>query len=252
MPTSLVGRVFGRFHVIERLGAGGMGEVYRAHDDHLQRDVALKVLAGSSAAEAEDEGRRRMRREAHVLSTLNHPNIATIHDLVEIENVSFVVMELITGESLADRLKRGPLTPSAVLELAGQIAAGLGEAHRHGIVHRDLKPANLMCTADGQLKIVDFGIAATIVGHDGATATDLDRGLVTGTLPYMSPEQIAGTVADARADIWAFGVVLYELVTGRRPFEAANALLLGDVIKRPVDAVENSRASFPPRPQAIT
>lgn len=203
-----------------------MGEVYRAHDAHLKRDVALKVLAPG----ADDDRQKQMRREAHALSTLNHPNIATIHDLVDADDISFVVMELIEGESLADRVAQGPLPASRVTDYARQIAAGLQEAHRRGLVHRDLKPANLMVTSGGQLKIVDFGIASTLALPDAATATNLDSGVATGTLPYMAPEQIAGGAVDARADIWAFGAVLYELVTGQRPFEAANALMVAERI----------------------
>lgn len=226
MTGSLVGRTLGRFRVIARLGAGGMGEVYRAHDDHLKRDVAIKVLQTRGDTARQDQ----MRREAHALSTLNHPNIATIHDLVDADGISFVVMELIEGESLADRVRQGPLPVSRVMDYARQIAAGLQEAHRRGLVHRDLKPANLMVTAGGQLKIVDFGIATAETMHDAATATNVDSGVATGTLPYMAPEQIAGTAVDPRADIWSFGAVLYELSTGKRPFQAANALMLAERI----------------------
>jgi len=222
----LVGRTLGRFRVIARLGAGGMGEVYRAHDEHLKRDVAIKVLAPDADGSRQDQ----MRREAHALSTLNHPNIATIHDLVDVDGISCVVMELIDGESLADRVAQGPLPHSRVLDYARQIAAGLQEAHGRGLVHRDLKPANLMVTVGGQLKIVDFGIATVQALPDAATATNLEAGVASGTLPYMAPEQIAGGAVDARADIWAFGAVLYELSTGKRPFHAANALMLADRI----------------------
>jgi tetratricopeptide (TPR) repeat protein/predicted Ser/Thr protein kinase len=222
----LVGRTLGRFRVIARLGAGGMGEVYRAHDEHLKRDVAIKVLQADQDRARQDQ----IRREAHALSTLNHPNIATIHDLVDIDGISFVVMELIEGESLAERVRQGPLPASRVIDYARQIAAGLQEAHRRGLVHRDLKPANLMVTAGGQLKIVDFGIATAQTMHDSATATNVDSGVATGTLPYMAPEQIAGGAVDARADIWSFGAVLYELSTGTRPFQAANALMLAERI----------------------
>ena len=220
-----------------------MGEVYRAHDAHLKRDVALKVLAPG----ADDDRQKQIRREAHALSTLNHPNIATIHDLVDADGISFVVMELIEGESLADRIVQGPLPASRVMDFARQIAAGLQEAHRRGLVHRDLKPANLMVTSGGQLKIVDFGIAATLTLPDAATATSLDTGVATGTLPYMSPEQIAGGTVDARADIWAFGAVLYELATGKRPFEAANALMVAErILNRDPEAPSAVVPDVPP------
>jgi tetratricopeptide (TPR) repeat protein len=219
-----------------------MGEVYRAHDAHLKRDVALKVLAPG----ADDDRQKQIRREAHALSTLNHPNIATIHDLVDEGDVSFVVMELIEGESLADRVAQGPLPASRVMDYARQIAAGLQEAHRRGLVHRDLKPANLMVTSGGQLKIVDFGIASTLTLPDAATATSLDTGVATGTLPYMSPEQVAGGAVDARADVWAFGVVLYELTTGKRPFEAANALMVAErILNRDPEAPSAVAADVP-------
>ncbi len=245
MPESLIGRELGRFRVLERLGAGGMGEVYRARDEHLRRDVALKVLTLSGDASADEA--RRMRREAHALSTLNHPNVATIHDLVEADGLHVLVMELIEGESLATRVSRGPVPAPVVLDLARQIAAGLQEAHRKGLVHRDLKPGNVMVTASGQVKIVDFGIASKTVSTDAATLTDVDAGATTGTLPYMAPEQISGTTVDARADVWALGVLLYELATGRRPFEAPNALLLADrILNRDPDAPSTLVPDVPP------
>jgi serine/threonine protein kinase/tetratricopeptide (TPR) repeat protein len=250
MTGSLIGRQLGRFQVVARLGAGGMGEVYRARDEHLQRDVALKVL--TAAGDATGDEARRMRREAHALSTVNHPNIATIHDLIDVDGQHVLVMELIEGESLASRVTRGPVPPSNVLELARQIAAGLQEAHRHGVVHRDLKPANVMVTPTGQVKIVDFGIAAVAATADAATRTHFDTGAVSGTLPYMAPEQIAGGAIDARADVWALGVLLYELATGRRPFEAPNALLLADrILNRDPDPASALVSGLPPGLDAV-
>ncbi len=233
--ASYEGRVFGRFRVIARVGAGGMGEVYRARDEHLRRDVAIKFL---QAGLGRDRGL--MRREAHALSRLNHPNIATVHDLLHADDLDFVVMELIEGESLDERLDAGAMDPELAVGIARQIAAGLREAHEHGIVHRDLKPGNVMITARGQVKLVDFGLA-TVHGRAAEAITvtdagDLDRrpaqdsGRVSGTLPYMAPEQIAGREVDARADIWAFGAVLYQMVTGERPFDGANSMMIAEGI----------------------
>jgi tetratricopeptide (TPR) repeat protein/predicted Ser/Thr protein kinase len=225
--SSYVGRTFGRFHVVERIGAGAMGEVYRARDEHLARDVAVKFLIAS----ADESDRHRIRREAHALSKLNHPNIATIHDLGRDGETDFVVMEFIVGQSLADRLKTGPLEAGPVVNIARQVAAGLEQAHERGIIHRDLKPGNIMVTPRGQVKLVDFGIAAQpLTDPNEATATSADLGKPEGTLPYMAPEQITGAVLDARTDIWAFGAVLYELLTGRPPFTAPNSLQLVDRI----------------------
>ena len=236
--ASYEGRTFGRFHILARVGAGGMGEVYRARDEHLRRDVAIKFLQPGL-----EQDRRLMRREAHALSRLNHANIATVHDLVHEGDLDFVVMEFIEGEPLDERLDAGLLDSDTAVEFARQIAAGLGEAHEHGIVHRDLKPGNVMITARGQVKLVDFGLA-TLSGRieEAATATDAgdlgrrikgahtDTGKVTGTLPYMAPEQIAGRALDARTDIWAFGAVLYQMVTGQRPFIGPNSLMLAEGI----------------------
>jgi serine/threonine protein kinase len=155
MPAQYVGRTFGRYRVVEAIGAGGMGEVYRARDEHLNRDVAVKCLSSDTP----DESRGRMRREAHALSKLNHPNIATVHDFGHEDGVDYVVMEFIRGVSLADRLKGGPLAPGEAISIAEQVAAGIEEAHAHGLVHRDLKPGNVMLTTRGQVKVVDFGVA---------------------------------------------------------------------------------------------
>jgi serine/threonine protein kinase/tetratricopeptide (TPR) repeat protein len=235
--ASRVGQAFGRFRIVERIGAGGMGEVYRAHDAHLNRDVAIKFLAPGAV----QGDQRRMEREAHALSTLNHANIATIHDFVHDEAGDFVVMEFIAGESLATRLKAGPLDVPVVLVLARQIAAGLDEAHSHGIVHRDLKPGNLMLTPKGQLKIVDFGIAEPARDEaNAATVTTIADSRAMGTLAYMSPEQIRGAAVDPRTDIWSFGAVLYELLTGRAPFIETNTLLLADAVLNRVPASPSS------------
>lgn len=226
MPPQHVGRSFGRFRVIESIGAGGMGEVYRARDEHLKRDVALKCLSSGT----EEESRSRMRREAHALSKLNHPNIATVYDFGHQDGVDYVVMELIAGMSLAERLKAGPLAPGDAAGIGRQIAAALEDAHAHGVVHRDLKPGNVMITPRGQVKIVDFGVAWQAPDLGAPTMTSAEVDAISGTLPYMSPEQIRGDLADARSDIWALGVLLFELLTGKRPFDGANALLTAERI----------------------
>jgi tetratricopeptide (TPR) repeat protein/predicted Ser/Thr protein kinase len=249
MAASYEGRTFGRFQIIARVGAGGMGEVYRAHDSHLKRDVAIKFLQAGSGGD-----RRLMEREAHALSRLNHPNIATVHDLLHQEGVDFVVMEFIDGTSLAERLKAGRIPEDARTAIATQIAAGLREAHEHGVVHRDLKPGNVMLTARGQVKLVDFGLAAhkTPVEGDAATETYLDPGRTAGTLPYMAPEQIAGEATDPRTDIWAFGVVLYEMATGRLPFTESNPMLLAErILNREPPAPGTIDPSIPPWLDAV-
>jgi len=217
---SLAGRQLGSYHLVSLLGAGGMGEVYRAHDDKLGRDVAIKVLPPEFAT---DPGRvARFRREARALAALNHPNIATIHGLEETADQHCLVLELVEGET-----PKGPLPLAAALDVAGQVAEALQAAHGHGIVHRDLKPANLKVTPEGRVKVLDFGLAKALWGSDGPLPATLAPsavcagpllGDVVGTPGYMSPEQARGAEVDQRTDIWAFGCLLYELLTGRRAF----------------------------------
>jgi len=197
-----------------------MGEVYGAHDEHLERDVAIKVLPPATLAD--DESRRRFRKEALVLSKLNHANIAVVHDFSTQDGVDYLVMELVPGNSLAGTLKVGPLPERRAAALGEQIASALEEAHRHGIIHRDLKPGNVMVTPRGQAKVLDFGLAKLLhpVSDEAATASVLQTEHAVGTLPYMAPEQLRGEPLDARTDIHALGAILYEMATGRRPFEA--------------------------------
>jgi serine/threonine protein kinase len=230
---SVTGRVLAHYRVVERLGAGGMGEVYRAHDEKLDRDVALKVLPEGSLA---DEGARsRFQEEAHALSRLSHPHIATIHDFDTADGVDFLVMELVRGPSLRDELEeKGALPEKTVVRLGAQLAHGLQAAHEQGIVHRDLKPANLQLTPDGLLKILDFGLARLLPkepapGEETAPTQTAVR-QVAGTLPYMSPEQLRGRGVDARTDLYAAGAVLYEMATGKRLFSKPSSAELTDAI----------------------
>lgn len=227
----MIGQTLGHYIIVEKIGAGGMGLVYRAHDQHLERDVALKILpAGLLSDEA---ARKRFRHEALALSKLNHPNIATIFDFDTQENIDFLVMELIDGTPLNQRLKDGALSDNETLRLGVQLARGLDAAHAQRVIHRDLKPGNLMVTPDGRLKILDFGLATLLKPAD---ETDMTRSItetrsVSGTLPYMAPEQLRGESADARSDIYAAGTVLYEMTAGRRPFpQRQGAELIGAIL----------------------
>ncbi len=208
----------GDYEVLGSLGAGGMGEVYRARDHKLGREVALKVIRPEVADDP--ERRDRFEREARLLAALNHPGIATLHALEEIDGVRFLVMELVPGQDLAQRLAQGPVPVTLALQIAAGIAAALEAAHQAGIVHRDLKPANIKITPRGDVKLLDFGLARSRSGP--LTGPELTReGLVLGTPAYMSPEQARGQPVDPRTDIWAFGCVLYEMLACRKAFARA-------------------------------
>jgi eukaryotic-like serine/threonine-protein kinase len=207
------------YRILEEIGAGGMGVVYRAHDERLDRDVALKVLP--SGILTDGASRKRFRKEALALSKLNHPNIAIVHDFDSEDGVDFLVEELIDGLSLDTMLSAGPLSEKEIVNLGAQLAEGIAAAHDHGIIHRDLKPANVRVTPEARLKILDFGLAMFLRGETSPTAVTESvsetRG-ISGTLPYMAPEQLLGDRVDARTDIWSAGCVLYEMAAGRRPF----------------------------------
>ena len=215
-------KTFGHYEVLDKLGSGGMGEVYRAKDLELGREVAIKVLRKEIASEP--DGLKRFEREARTASALNHPNIATIYHIGEHEGTRYIAMELVEGQTLRELLNECPLSTKKTLALAKQIVAGLAKAHGASIVHRDLKPENFMVTEDGLVKILDFGLAKLIpqssdIDPEMATMTKATRqGTILGTVQYMSPEQAAGRAVDYRSDQFAFGSVLYEMLTGRLAF----------------------------------
>jgi TolB-like protein/predicted Ser/Thr protein kinase len=225
----MIGKVLGHYQVTAKLGAGGMGEVYRARDEHLDRDVALKVLPPGTLGD--DAARRRFRREAEALSRLNHAHIATVHDFDSSDGIDFLVMEYVPGQTLSQRIGGHPLSEKDVATLGAEVAAALEEAHEHGVVHRDLKPANIIVTPKGRVKVLDFGLAQL-----SGTAADLERTTTRsesgfeGTLAYMAPEQVRGEAIGPRTDIYALGVVLYEMATGRRPFDETQTGRLTDAI----------------------
>ena len=228
-PQLPPGQGIGAYKILALLGRGGMGVVYRARDERLRRDVAIKVLPASLTNDA--DRLRRFEQEAHATSALNHPNILTIYDIGAHKGAPFIVTELLEGEELRKQLESGALPVRRVLEYAQQITQGLAAAHEKGIVHRDLKPENLFVTRDGRVKILDFGLAKLRPPQPGIVDTDAptqkrltDPGVVMGTVGYMSPEQVRGQETDHRSDIFAFGVILYEMLSGRRAFRGASAI----------------------------
>src|SRR5258708_5127485 len=222
----MIGQKFSHYRIIEEIGAGGMGVVYRAHDEQLDRDVAIKVLPPRTLGD--ETARTRFRHEALSLAKLNHPGIATVHEFNTQDGTDFLVTEYIPGVTLDRKLAGGMLPTDEIIGLGLQLAQGLAAAHEQGIVHRDLKPGNLRITPEGRLKILDFGLARLMphASELGMTATLTQSQEVTGTLPYMAPEQLRGEPADARTDLWAAGAVFYEMATGRRPFRETNSALL--------------------------
>ena len=244
----MIGQTLGHYRIVEKIGEGGMGVVYRAHDEGLDRDVAVKVLPEGTLA---DEGtRKRFRKEALALSKLNHPNVATVHDFDTQGGVDFLAMEHIAGETLQDKLESGPLPEKEIARLGTALVDGLAAAHAQGLVHRDLKPGNMRITPDGLLKILDFGLARAIgpVGESALTQTAGELQGVAGTLPYMAPEQLRGEPLDARTDLYAAGVVLYEMATGQRPFEEKLATALAaDIQTKPPQTPRATRPALSSR-----
>ncbi|HXZ79501.1 MAG TPA: protein kinase, partial [Terriglobales bacterium] len=226
----VVGQRLSHYRVIEKIGAGGMGEVYRAHDEHLDRDAAIKILPPKTFTD--QSARKRFHTEALTLSKLNHPGIATVYDFDSQEGVDFLVMEYVPGTTLSEKLAAGPMPEREVARLGTQLADGLAAAHEQAVIHRDLKPGNLRLTPDGRLKILDFGLARLVqpVSGDAQTETVTQTRTIAGTVPYMAPEQLRGEKVDARSDIWAAGIVLYEMATGRLPFEGKTSPAVADQI----------------------
>lgn len=254
LRDALVGETLGPYRVTRRIGSGGMGVVYQAHDTRLERTVALKLLAPSASHSA--IAKERLIREARAASALDHPNVCTVYDIGEADGQVFVVMAYYQGETLDAIIRRGSLTPERALDLVGQIGRGLERAHQAGVVHRDLKPSNVLVTEHGEVKILDFGIAK-MAGSLGLTRT----GQAPGTPQYMAPEQAAGDPVDQRADVWALGVIAYELLCGERPFSGMTGVEMGmavlhqtprrldarssDVARPIADAVERALAKIP-------
>jgi eukaryotic-like serine/threonine-protein kinase len=238
------GRRLGVYEIVSPIGAGGMGEVYRARDTRLGRDVALKILP--RALNSDPDRLARFEREARMLAALNHPNIATIHGVEESDGITALVLELVAGETLEEKIvgaESGRLPTAETVAIARQIIDGLDAAHQKGIIHRDLKPANIKITPTGLVKVLDFGLARldakegdAVVDSDVVTAARTLDGAVVGTAAYMSPEQARGQALDRRTDIWAFGCVVYEMLTGRRAFTGPTVLdTLSAIIEREPD-----------------
>ncbi len=238
----MLGKTLGHYRILEKIGAGGMGEVYRAHDEQLGRDVAIKLLPASVLSDA--TARARLLREARSAASLNHPHICTIHEVGEADGQAYIAMELVEGQPLSARLAGGALPTEQVLRYGLQLAEALGHAHERGLVHRDLKSANVVITTEGRAKVLDFGLAKRlsegemdVVTRSQASLTA--AGALVGTLAYMAPEQLRGQPADARSDVWALGVVLHEMATGSRPFQGQTGFELSSAIltQRPAPLV---------------
>jgi hypothetical protein len=250
MPLA-AGRRIGPYEVVAPVGAGGMGEVYRARDTRLGREVALKVLPAAHASDADHL--RRFEQEARAVAALNHPNILAVHDVGAEDGLPYVVFELLEGQTLRRRLERGPLPVRKAVEHAAQICRGLSAAHAQGILHRDLKPENLLLTVDGQVKILDFGLAKLTAPVEGAgleqaeTRTATDTRVLLGTVGYMSPEQVRGRSLDARSDLFSLGVVLYEMLSGKRAFEGeTSADTLSAILHRDPPELSSGVERLPP------
>jgi serine/threonine protein kinase len=241
----MIGKTISHYKIIEELGRGGMGVVYRAEDTKLHREVALKFLPREFTRDT--AAKERFSHEAQAAAVLNHPNICTVYEIDDHEGQSFISMEYIDGRSLKSLIDEGPMGLSAALDVAMQIAAGLGEAHEKDVVHRDIKPANVIVTGKGQAKIMDFGLAKlrsqTVLTREGTTL---------GTVAYMSPEQAMGKTVDHRTDIWSFGVVLYEMISGQRPFKGDyDQAVLYSVMHKEPEPLTALRTGVPPELERI-
>jgi serine/threonine protein kinase len=245
------GTKLGHYEITDQIGKGGMGEVYRARDTKLGREVAIKVLPSEFSQDA--ERLTRLEREARLLASLNHPNIASIHGLEQSDDTRLLVLELVEGDTLADRLKRGAIPVEESLKLALQIAEAVEAAHEKGVIHRDLKPANIKITPEGRVKVLDFGLAKAFTGDQAdvnlsnsptLSMQATEAGIVLGTAAYMSPEQAEGETADSRSDVWSFGVILFEMLTGRQTFD-------GKSVARVLAAVLNSEPHWTSLPSNL-
>jgi len=249
------GTILGQYEIRSPLGAGGMGEVYRAHDTRLDRDVAIKVLP--EYLTSDPERLRRFEQEARATAALNHPNILAVYQMATEASVSYLVEELLDGETLRERLRRGPIPLRKAIDYAVQVAHGLAAAHDKGVVHRDLKPDNLFITKDGRVKILDFGLARLaqakdVTSTDPTVAQGTEPGMVMGTAGYMSPEQVRGKTVDHRADIFAFGTILYEMVTGKQPFrKPTSAETMTAILNEEPPSISQISANTPPGMQRI-
>src|SRR5215470_14922080 len=247
--------MLGQYEIRSPLGAGGMGEVYRAHDTRLDRDVAIKVLPEYLTSDR--ERLRRFEQEARSTAALNHPNILVVYQMATDNGISYLVEELLEGETLRERLRRGPIPLRKAIEYAVQIAHGLAAAHDRGIVHRDLKPENLFLTKDGRMKILDFGLArlSPIKDASGLEATQplgTEPGMVMGTAGYMSPEQVRGKPADHRSDIFALGTILYEMVTGKQTFrKPTSAETMTAILNEDPPSISQMTPTAPPGLQRV-
>jgi serine/threonine protein kinase len=253
----LAGQMIGPYEITAQIGAGGMGEVYRARDPRLGRDVAIKVLPASFSADP--DRLQRFAQEARAAAALNHPNILAIYDIGESKDAPYVVSELLEGETVRERLRAGALSTRRAIDYGLQIARGLAAAHDKGIVHRDLKPENLFITADGRVKILDFGLAK-LTRPEGTQASAeaptlqvaTDPGLVMGTVGYMSPEQVRGKPADQRSDLFAFGAILYEMISGKRAFHGETpADTMSAILKEDPPELSETARNVPPALERI-
>src|SRR5262245_48200606 len=258
-PRTMIGKSLKQYVVTRHLGQGGMGEVWLAHDTSLDRDVAIKVLPVGGSFLDLSTRKERFFREAKAASALNHPNIVTIYEINSDQGIDFIAMEYVQGSTLTAILKNGSLPIDRVTSYASQIAAAVGRAHRAGIVHRDLKPGNIMVTDEDLLKVLDFGLAKALPRTSDASAETVEakevvspaapltrEGTTIGTIGYMSPEQSLGDLVDARSDVFSFGVILYEMLTGRLPFEGrTRSEMLRQLHLQPPLPVESLRGDVP-------
>ncbi|MGB5342544.1 MAG: serine/threonine-protein kinase, partial [Thermoanaerobaculia bacterium] len=246
----MIGETLSHYRILEQLGKGGMGEVYLAEDTTLKRKVALKVLPPELATS--QERLERFQREAESLASLNHPNIVTIHTVEEDGGVRFLTMEWVDGQTLAELVGKGGIPLERIFEIATPLADALAVAHSKGVVHRDLKPGNVMVTDDGRVKVLDFGLAKLLEEEPDLVATEMATealtrdGIAMGTIPYMSPEQVQGKAVDHRSDIFSLGIVLYEMSTGKLPFEGeTSADLISSILRDNPDSVTDLRLELP-------